>query len=656
MPITFSRSFKLLTIFLLALAFSVTLPRPTTVGAATLTVNTLVDEADGSCADSDCSLRDAITTANSNVGSDTIEFAVAGTINVATDLPALTDGATFIDGTTAPGYADTPVVIVDGSAISSSSTIGLIRFSSSNNGIVGLRLQNVFVAGVNIQQGDSNQILYSELVGNEYGVTIFGESDDNVVLGNLISENEYGGIFMDCDGSQIMQNNQIVGNQIVNNHTQGFTQGAGIDISPVAGTALVSGTNIGSNTISGNDGSAVLIHPRLDGASVTGTEINGNTIGGNGRGIELSTTGAPSGAVSDTNIVDNTITNSGGILAQGDQNGDLTGLTVAGNAVSDSDTYAIAIVAMDSADASDYEIIGNTFTHAASYGVQLSRFADAAQAAGIVADNQITDNGAAGVLVYRVQQVQIGPDNVITGNATATFDTGLAIVGDDALAVVTENSIYNNVDLGIDLEDDGVTPNDFGDVDSGPNGLLNFPVITSASMTTVLGTACSGCVVEVFAAVDDGDDNGHGEGMTFLGSAGATQSGHFSVAIQDAPDCGWVTATATEPSTATSEFSANVRLPCSEFTPTPSTPHRRPTRTPTPAPTSTPQPPTPTSFPPLVTTATPTGGTAPAVSPPATGEGPSTGGDAWTFVATLVGSVAAAAGVGVALRARRWRT
>src|SRR5262249_15711852 len=62
-------------------------------------------------------LRWAITQANSNntgtaSSPDQIQFAVSGTIDVmGTPLPALTDIA-VIDGTTAPGYAGTPVVVL----------------------------------------------------------------------------------------------------------------------------------------------------------------------------------------------------------------------------------------------------------------------------------------------------------------------------------------------------------------------------------------------------------------------------------------------------------------------------------------------------------------------------------------------------------------
>ena len=41
----------------------------------------------------------------------------------------------------------------------------------------------------------------------------------------------------------------------------------------------------------------------------------------------------------------------------------------------------------------------------------------------------------------------------------------------------------SNGGLGIDLGDDGVTPNDFLDQDAGPNDLMNFPVLTGACTT-----------------------------------------------------------------------------------------------------------------------------------------------------------------------------
>ncbi|MFN4254245.1 MAG: right-handed parallel beta-helix repeat-containing protein [Saprospiraceae bacterium] len=75
--------------------------------AATYTVSNTDDSGSGS-------LRQAIMDANGNSGADIIEFSVAGTLNLSSGLPSITDALT-IDGTTAPGYvAGTPTFIIDG--------------------------------------------------------------------------------------------------------------------------------------------------------------------------------------------------------------------------------------------------------------------------------------------------------------------------------------------------------------------------------------------------------------------------------------------------------------------------------------------------------------------------------------------------------------
>lgn len=94
----------------------------------------------------------------------------------------------------------------------------------------------------------------------------------------------------------------------------------------------------------------------------------------------------------------------------------------------------------------------------------------------------------------------------------------------------TQNSFSSNGGLSIDLDPrsidpnglgtpQGVTLNDNGDGDTGPNGLRNYPVIVSASLVgtelSLAGFARPGSAVELYVAQPD--PTGFGEGLTYLG-------------------------------------------------------------------------------------------------------------------------------------------
>jgi hypothetical protein len=69
-------------------------------------------------------------------------------------------------------------------------------------------------------------------------------------------------------------------------------------------------------------------------------------------------------------------------------------------------------------------------------------------------------------------------------------EDGVAIEGTAPANTLVRNLIFVNGtstdDVGIDLDADGVTANDGDDVDSGPNDLLNHPLITAVD--TAAGT------------------------------------------------------------------------------------------------------------------------------------------------------------------------
>jgi hypothetical protein len=132
---------------------------------------------------------------------------------------------------------------------------------------------------------------------------------------------------------------------------------------------------------------------------------------------------------------------------------------------------------------------------------------------------------------------------------------------------ITQNTMYNNGGLGIDLVDDGVTPNDANDPDNGPNEELNFPVITGAryfaSGTIIDGTIDidtdpAQATVEVFQA--HVDPSGYGEGWLYLGATIPDAVGNWTVSVTGLNIGDDVTATTADMNMNTSEFAQNVTV------------------------------------------------------------------------------------------------
>jgi uncharacterized repeat protein (TIGR01451 family)/CSLREA domain-containing protein len=183
--------------------------------------------------------------------------------------------------------------------------------------------------------------------------------------------------------------------------------------------------------------------------------------------------------------------------------------------------------------------------------------------------SEILGNIGAGVLVASGSET---PANAIGGFAAGAANTvvnntvGVIVFGAGAHAPILGNEISANAELGIDLESNGVTPNDANDADTGGNGLQNFPTLTSATseggqteITGSLSSADGSYRVEFFSNVAC-DASGHGEGETYLGfqtvavSSGAAA---FSATLPVTVALGaHVTATATDAAGNTSEFSA----------------------------------------------------------------------------------------------------
>jgi len=165
-------------------------------------------------------------------------------------------------------------------------------------------------------------------------------------------------------------------------------------------------------------------------------------------------------------------------------------------------------------------------------------------------------------------QNQIGGLGPNEGNVIAYNSTGVRVVTLSPLAVPTgnsilSNSIFANRFVGLDLNDDGLTHNDVGDVDTGVNLLQNFPVISAVARDTTSTTVTGGLnstpsadfTLQFFA----GAAGSNAPTETLLGTETVTTSGtgdaHFEFTfpvVTSADDV--VTATATDLDGNTSEF------------------------------------------------------------------------------------------------------
>jgi hypothetical protein len=240
------------------------------------------------------SLRQAMLDANANAGADVIDFDVAGTIHLTTGaLPAM-NGQVDIDGTSADGFAGTPILEINYNGFAG------LRFNAGAAGsaLRSLSLVNAGGAGVTVNGGGSMFVTGNFIGLGLDGMTVVANrgnglelnaSSGNTIGGttaldrNIISGNLNNGIFI--SGSA---NNQVVGNYIGTDVTGTLDRGNtgnGIFV-----TGRSTGTGIGGpagNVISGNDANGVYINGRSSLTTVSGNFIGLNAAGNAALGNQL---------------------------------------------------------------------------------------------------------------------------------------------------------------------------------------------------------------------------------------------------------------------------------------------------------------------------------------------------------------------------------
>jgi hypothetical protein len=482
---------------------------------ATFIVDSLNDAGAGT-------LRAAITAANANGIRDTIVFNIAGsgvqTITPLSQLPKLTDGAgVLIDGLTQSGASigANPPATLNLMIEISGGNAGLasgIFIDCDNNRIQGLIINNFSNDGISIEAGPVENTSNNEIYWNIIGLDPAG----NVLVGNC-------------------------------NNPVGLW--AGVRIFNVAGdppgTSIATNNFVVENLISGNA-------PSGDGVQIMGPQVPGDVFGNfvlrNYIGTDI------------TGMVDLGNAHEGVCMCEGTHDNLVDSNLVSGN---------------------DYDGVGLQGYNNEPY-----------PAPPILTHNNIVTNNIIGLAIDATTPVPnschgvavgeygpsqwgcaihniIGPGNIIANNGwdgVAVWEDAIDNVNADGNHI-TQNSILNNSALGIDLQNNGVTANDAGDPDTGPNEEVNFPVINSAvysaGSTTISGsinidTDPSVATIEIFKA--NPDPSGYGEGETFLGATTPDAAGNWSTVVPGLNPGDRVTATTTDLNMNTSEFSLNYMI------------------------------------------------------------------------------------------------
>jgi uncharacterized repeat protein (TIGR01451 family) len=488
------------------------------------------------------SLRQAIIDANASAGPDMITFDIPGAgthvITLTASLPDITSPVT-IDGYTQSGSslntllkADDAVILIELNGASAGAGVNGLTIDAGSSTVRGLNITGFSFSGILLQNAGGNVVEGNFIVGNfSRGVAINAGSSSNMIGGtalgsrNIISSNGSQGVRILAGSTGNSVKGNFIGIDASGAGAAGnFNEGVFVNSSDndIGGTTLPE-----RNIISGSLNASGLT---IAGTGATGNIVRCNFIGTDARSA-TAIGNKEEGILIDSGAANNTIGGGpltiGNVISGNKQNGMVLGFSspVSGNHIS-----------------------GNFI---GTQGDGVSPMGNGQDGISLVSgnNNSIDDAG--------------GDGNIIAFNS----GNGVEVISGTGNAILS-NSIFSNALLSIDLGADGVTMNDAGDTDVGPNNLQNFPILTSATVslnTTFIqgslnSTPNTSFTIEFFSN-SECDPSGFGQGQKLIGSrtvftdsSGNTLinfsfPGSFSLPL---------TATATDPSGNTSEFS-----PCS---------------------------------------------------------------------------------------------
>jgi len=515
---------------------------------ATFQVDSTGDEVDANLTDGLCQTAGGMCTLRAAIqqliqdGGGTVVFTGL------TDIPTIQVGASgngilpllsapiTIDGTTAGGG----FVELNGSLAGSGSGLTLTADGSVVKGLVINRFNG---SGVTVRS-NSNLIEGNRIGTNTDGTQDLGNSSigvfvnglsvaatNNTIRNNLLSGNGSHGIYI--YGSNASAN--VVEGNYIGTDVTGYlylrNDGSGVETWNSANNQIGGMMASKRNVISGNSSFGVA----LNGA--TGTFVQGNFIGTTADGMEVQP-------------------NAGrGIYVGGSEN--MIGGPTAGRAAGSCSPPCNLV----SGNAEGILIDGNGNVVQGNFiGTDLFGSADLGNALyGIV----VGGGGSA--------QNTIGGQSGSEGNVVAFNLGGVKVVQSISVGnAIQGNAIWANDELGIDLGGDGVTANDQGDADTGPNELQNYPVLSGvisgppspwSVISGTLGSTASTLFRLEFYYSENPGLAVDVEGQYYLASADVATDisgwATFNITVPTMiPAAYFVTATATDPNGNTSEFSA----------------------------------------------------------------------------------------------------
>jgi CSLREA domain-containing protein len=321
---------------------------------------------------------------------------------------------------------------------------------------------------------------------------VIGTTDAST--GNVISGNGAAGI--DIDGSTGVS---IASNTIgvsLSGNTPLANAGGGIQATDAPNAVIGAARNV----ISSNTGAGVTVDGSSSGAVVKrnyiGLRPNGSTASGNTTfGVVVSSAGVQVGGADESDANTVSANGNGGVRVTAN------GATVVGNYIGTAATGLTALgnagpgIKLDGVSSGTVGGVDQGNVVAANTGpaIELLQTAGVTIRGNLIgmdknlsADSTLGNGDGTGPSIALGDGVtgttiggeQDGERNTVTG----TKGTGAGVALSDAGSgnAIIANVIYGNGGLAIDLMNDGVTPNDADDADTGPNGLTNFPVLTNA--------------------------------------------------------------------------------------------------------------------------------------------------------------------------------